>query len=319
MARYIEIASHLAQRIRSGDLPPGTDLPAVRAYSAELGATSSTIVRAYRHLADAGIITVADRRRARVATGGAIAAARLLEADRIFRLAGSDDPALQILLDHAKPAIVPVGARGSFQALRALARGTADGAAIHLRHRNGDYNTPFAHALLHNDKPHLLHLWRREQGLLVPQGNPRDLHSAADLTGLLVARREQGAGTRILLDQLLIAENIQPHHINGPELHSHLEIALAVATGVADAGLGIRAHTVELGLDFVPLTWESYDIALRESALGAVQPLLTATRDEAVQASINRLGGYDLTDAGTIRPLHCEANCVQLSPTTGHG
>ncbi|MEV0074358.1 MULTISPECIES: hypothetical protein [unclassified Amycolatopsis] len=77
----------------------------------------------------------------RVAADGDIAAARLLEADHVFRLAGSDDPALQILLDHTTPAVTPVGTRGRFQAC-ARARGEADGAAIHLRHRDGDYNAP---------------------------------------------------------------------------------------------------------------------------------------------------------------------------------
>ncbi|MEV0070796.1 MULTISPECIES: helix-turn-helix transcriptional regulator [unclassified Amycolatopsis] len=303
MARYLDIATDIAQRVRSGDLPPGAELPAVRTYAAELGATSSTIVRAYRHLADARVITVADRRRARVATGAQVAAARLLEADRVFRLAGSDDPALQILLAHTTSAVTPVGARGSFHALRALARGEADGAAIHLRHRNGDYNAPFARALLHDHNPHLLHLWRREQGLLVPRRNPRNLNSPADLAGLLVARREQGAGTRVLLDQLLIAHNIPPHTITGPELNSHLEIALAIAAGTADTGLGIRAHTAELELGFIPLTWESYDIALPESALGVAQPLRTALRNPTVRTTIANLGGYDLTHAGELRKI----------------
>jgi hypothetical protein len=98
VTRYLEISTELARRVRHGDLLLGGELPAVRGYARELGATSSTIVRAYRHLADAGVITLADRRRARVSTDGSIAAARLLKADRVFRLAGSDDPALQVLL-----------------------------------------------------------------------------------------------------------------------------------------------------------------------------------------------------------------------------
>ncbi len=155
----------------------------------------------------------------------------------MFRLAGSDDPALQLLLGRVGPAVVPVGTRGSFHGLRALARGDADGAAIHLRH----YNAPYARALLRDQRPHLLHLWRREQGLIVPAGNPHHITGSADLVGRLVARREPGAGTRVLLDQLLIATGTSPHTIHGPQLGSHLEIALAVASGIADAALGLRA------------------------------------------------------------------------------
>ena len=300
MTRYLDIATDLARRIRSGGLPAGAELPAVRAYAHELGATSSTIVRAYRHLADASVITVADRRRARVATGGAIAAARLLEADRVFRLAGSDDPALQLLLDHTGPAVIPVGTRGSFQALRALARGDADGAAIHLRHHTGTYNAPFAQALLRGKDPHLLHLWRREQGLLVPTGNPRNVWSAADLPGLIVALRQPGTGTRVLLDQLLITAGIPPHTVHGPELGSHLETGLAIAAGIADTTLGLRATATDLGLDFIPITWESYDIALAGAALGGAHPLVSALRDNRVRDAITALDGYDLSLTGTV-------------------
>jgi molybdate-binding protein len=301
VARYVEIVTDLARRVRSGELPPGAELPSVREYARELDTTSSTVVRAYRSLADGAVITMADRRRARVATEGALAAARLLEADRVFRLAGSDDPALQLLLGHVGAAVVPVGSRGSFQALRALARDEADGAAIHLRHRDGTYNAPFARALLGD--PYLLHLWRREQGLLVPAGNPAGLAGAADLAGVRVARREQGAGTRVLLEQLLIASGISPQDVAGPELPSHLEVALAVTAGIADAGLGLRANVADLGLEFVPLTWESYDIAVGGAALGAVRPLITALRDPEVQESILRLGGYDLDNTATLHRL----------------
>lgn len=304
MTRYVEIGAQIARRVRAGDLPPGTELPAVRAYAREHATTASTVVRAYRYLADGAVITLADRRRARVATDGAIAAARLLEADRVFRLAGSDDPALRILLDHVGPAVVPVGTRGSFQGLRALARGAADGAAIHLRHRDGTDNAPFARALLHDRGPHLLHLWRREQGLLVPAGNPLGITGPGDLAGRVVARREVGAGTRVLLDQLLVASDVAPHDVAGPELHSHLEIALAVAAGIADVGLGLRVGITELRLEFVPLTWESYDIALGRAALGAVQPLVAALHDPTVRDSILALGGYDLGRAGGVEAVH---------------
>lgn len=303
VTRYFEIGTGIAQRIRSGELSPGTELPAVREYARQHGTTASTIGRTYRYLADAHVITLADRRRARVATDGAIAAARLLEADRVFRLAGSDDPALQTVLDHVGPAVVLVGTRGSFQGLRALARGTADGTAIHLRHHNGTYNAPFARALLRHRRPHLVHLWRREQGLLLTPGSPHRATTPADLAGLRVAKREVGAGTRVLLDQLLSAAGIAPHAVAGPELHSHLEIAIAVASGIADVGLGLRAAANDLELNFIPLIWESYDIALSGDALGAIAPLITALHDPSIQTSISRLGGYDLKSAGTVQPL----------------
>ena len=300
MTRYLEISTRVAEQVRSRQLRPGTELPAVRVYAAQVGATASTINRAYRHLADAGVITVESRRRARVASDGFLAALHLLHGERVFRLAGSDDPALQILLNRAGRAVVLTGARNSFQGLRALAHNDADGAALHLRHHTGVYNAPFAHALLRGRDPHLIRLWAREQGLIVPAGNPNRIGGAADLPGLRVAKREPGAGTRVLLDQLCIEAGANPDDLAGPQFSSHLEIALAVAAGIADAGLAVRAAAIDLGLDFVPLAWERFDIAIPGSALGAAEPLINAARDPAVRAEIQALPGYDTSAAGQI-------------------
>lgn len=303
MARYLDVGTEIAQRVRSGELAPGAELPAVRGSASSYRTTSTTIARAYRYLADGGVITLADRRRARVATGGAIAAARLLDPERVFRLAGSDDPALQLVLDRIGSTVVPVGTRGSFQGLRALARGAADGAAIHIRHLSGEYNAPFARALLRHRRPHLLRLWQREQGFLVPPGNPRGISGAADLTKLRVAQRETGAGTRVLLDQLLADAQIAPDDVHGPELRSHMEIGLAVAAGIADTALGLRSAANDLDLDFVPVAWESYDIALGGDALGAARPLIAALEDPEIQGAVAGLGGYDLTNTGCLDDL----------------
>jgi molybdate-binding protein len=306
VARYLDVGDEIARRVRSGQLAAGAELPAIREAATEYAATPATIARAYRYLADGGVISIGDRRRARVATDAPIAAARLLEADRVFRLAGSDDPALQLVLDHVGPAVVPVGTRGSFQGLRALTRGSADGAAIHLRHLSGAYNAPFATALLRHRGPHLLRLWRREQGLIVAPGNPHAVATPADLVKLRVAKREMGAGTRVLLDQLLADAGIAPHDVHGPELHSHLETALAVAAGIADAGIGLRSSANELDLNFSSVTWEQFDIALGADALGAARPLITALHDPTVLAAINGLGGYDTQPAGTVETLDVE-------------
>jgi molybdate-binding protein len=303
MTEYLDVSTEVARRVRAGELGSGAELWSVREHARRRGTTASTINRAYRCLAEHKVIVLADRRRARVAPDGALAAARFLEPDRVFRLAGSDDPALQIVLNHVGRHVATVGTRGSFPGVRTLARGDADGVAIHLLHRNGSYNAPFARALLRGRGPTLIHLWRREQGLLVPHGNPAKLTTPADLRGCRVAKREHGTGTRVLLDRLLTAASIPPDEVPGPELGSHLEIALAVASGITDTGLGVRAAATDLDLDFVPLTWERYDIALAADALAAAAPLITALREPAVRAAITALGGYDAIRAGTIEAL----------------
>jgi putative molybdopterin biosynthesis protein len=303
MASYLQVSTEIAGAIGAGKLGPGDELPSIREAAGRYHTTSSTIARAYRHLADAGVITVADRRRARVALAGDAAARRLLGGNAALRLAGSDDPGLDIVLRHAGSSVTTVGARGSFHGLTRIWRGTADAAAIHLRHRSGGHNSPFARALLRGRRPAIIHLWRREQGLLTPEGNPDHLTSPADLRALRVARRQFGAGTRVLLDRLLTEAGITPAAVTGPEAASHLEVAMAVASGQADAGLGVRAAATALDLDFVPVIWEDFDIVLSSDALPAAEPLICALRDPGVQASIDALGGYDTTRAGTVEYL----------------
>ena len=107
----------------------------------------------------------------------------------------------------------------------------------------------------------------------------------------------------MLLDRLLIEAGHDPDTIHGPELSSHLEVALAVATGVVDAGLGARSAASALDLGFVPVRWEDYDLVLPGAALDAAATLITALRSAPVRAAVDGLGGYDTTRAGEVVDL----------------
>jgi molybdate-binding protein len=303
MARYLQVSSDIAETIAAGKLAAGDELPSIRQAARRYDTTVATIGRAYRHLADAGVIDVGDRRRSRVAVGGDIAAGRLLGGPAALRLAGSDDPALDVVLRHAGASVATVGTRGSFHGLTRIWRGTADAAAIHLRHRSGTHNSPFARTLLRGRQPAIIHLWRREQGLLTPEGNPGHVRGPADLRPLRVARRSFGTGTRVLLDRLLADAGIPPASVTGPEAGSHLEVAMTIASGQADTGLGVRAAATALDLGFVPVTWEEFDLVLSGAALPAAEPLIATLRDPAVQSSVLSLGGYDLSRTGTVQLL----------------
>ncbi|OZM80288.1 substrate-binding domain-containing protein [Pseudonocardia sp. MH-G8] len=303
MTRYREICADLASRIGAGDLAEGAELPGVRELAQRFGTTASTIGRSVRTLADAGVIVTADRRRTRVAPDGVVAARRFLHAERVFRLAGSDDPALDVVGRRLGRGLRSVGTEGSFGGLRAVRQGHADGAAVHLLHHTGTYNAPFARGLLRGLRPHLIHLWRREQGLLVPPGNPRGLASAADLAGLRVAKRRHGTGTRVLLDRLLLEAGHDPDALRGPETGSHLETALSVASGVVAAGLGVRSVARDLDLDFVPLVSEDYDVVLTGEAVDAAAPLVAALHEPDIRAAVTALSGYDARDAGRVEEL----------------
>jgi molybdate-binding protein len=303
MALYRQVTEHIAGQVESGLLLPGTHLPSIREAARRYDTTTATISRAYRELADAGVIDARDRARSTVAAKGPAAARQLLSGQDTLRLAGSDDPALDLAVSAASASVMTVGEKGSFQGLTRLWHGTADAAAIHLPHRSGVANKPFATSVLRDRQPVMIHLWRREQGLLTPPGNPDRITGPADLQRLRIARRGFGTGTRVLLDQLLSRSGIRPEQVTGPEAGSHLEVAMTISTGQADTGLGVRAVATTMDLDFVPVGWEDFDLVLSGKMLHAAEPLIASLRDPQVQSSVAALGGYDITRTGLVEVL----------------
>jgi putative molybdopterin biosynthesis protein len=306
MRTYRDVSRDIAEDVAAGKLASGSALASVRTAALRYDTTAATVARAYRSLADAGVIATADRRRARVAADGAAAAIRLLGAASspsgppVLHLAGSDDPGLDIAVRAAGSSVVTTGPRGSFHGLTLLWKGTADAAAIHLRHHSGGYNAPFAEALLRGRRPAVIHVWRREQGILTAAGSPAGLGA---LAWDRFARRPFGTGTRVLLDRLLAEAEIPASRVGGPDAATHLEVAMAVCAGQATAGLAVRAAATALGLAFSPVIWEEFDIVLPAAALPAAERLIAALRDPGVQGSVSALGGYDLSRTGTVQLL----------------
>jgi putative molybdopterin biosynthesis protein len=194
---------------------------------------------------------------------------------------------------------------GSLGGLSALKRGECHLAGTHLiDEQTGEYNRSWIARLFPAGEVALVHLARRQQGLIVPKGNPRELRGLADLASgeALFLNRQRGSGTRQLLDYQLRRLGIAPERIQGyqREAYTHLTVAAAVASGGADAGLGILAAARALDLDFVPVGGESYDLALQAATLehpGIVQLLETIAAPE-FRAGADALGGYDLAEAG---------------------
>ena len=220
-----------------------------------------------------------------------------------LRLAGSDDPALDMLLRASGDAVDVVGGpRGSVTGLIQLARGEADAAALHLRHApSGRFNDPFVRAALPEQHTVLVHLWRREQGLVVAAGNPLGISGVAELAGRRVAWRRPGTASRLLLERLMLEAGIEPRPGSTDSCESHLAVAAAVATGTADAGLAVRAVAQLAGLDWVPVASEPFELALRPVARAAAAPLLDVLGSSGLQARLAELPGYDLSESGRTR------------------
>ncbi|TDA69691.1 MAG: molybdopterin biosynthesis protein [Clostridia bacterium] len=223
---------------------------------------------------------------------------------------GSHDVALDLLDNYLRRlypgeslASAHVGSIGGLMALRA---GEAVCAGLHLLDpETGTYNETYVKRYL--DRPCVLvNLVYRQQGLMVQPGNPKNITGIKDLARpeVEIVNRQPGAGTRVFLDYLLAREGIDPSQVKGyrREQFSHLAVAASVAGGTADAGLGILAAAKALGLEFIPLGQERYDLLFPRKfmAEARVQHLLTAIRDPGFQAEVAGMGGYDLSDCGRV-------------------
>ncbi len=187
---------------------------------------------------------------------------------------------------------------GSAGGLRAIRKGIADVAGIHLLDESGVYNEPFVRDL----NAALVKGYVREQGLIVAKGNPLHIKSIADLPGKRFINRTKGSGTRTLLDLELkklaeerhttlkaLADSIPGYDV---EAKTHSAVASAILTGKADAGLGIRTVADQNGLGFIPLRDEEYDFVLQKGRMDkpAVKAFLEVLGSGEFKRDIGRLG-----------------------------
>ncbi len=224
---------------------------------------------------------------------------------------GSHDIALDVLANYLRKihpeASLSSAHVGSLGGLSALKRGEAHCAGTHLLDQEtGDYNVSYIKRLLSGRGIVLLNLVYREQGLIVAEGNPKGITGVGDLArpDMSYINRQRGAGTRILLDFKLKEAGIDPTIINGyqREEYTHMAVAAAVASGSADAGMGIRAAAKALGLDFVSVVEERYDLCIPGEYWDTpyVTRLLEVLKMPEFREEVLSLGGYDLRDCGKI-------------------
>jgi putative molybdopterin biosynthesis protein len=242
----------------------------------------------------------------------------------VLTIFASHDLALPRLRDLAASAHglhIDLRFAGSVDALAALAQGRCLVAGFHVPPLAGG-SAQFAGAmkpLLKPGRHKLIGCVRRTQGLMVRPGNPLGLRGLADLrdlphTALVAGRgarfvnRQPGSGTRLLIDHLLAEQGIAPSAIrghDGPTEDSHVAVAAAVASGVADVGPGIEAAARQFGLDFIPLIAEDYYLVCLKDALEhpAVLKLRAALEGDAWAQALAGLPGYEPARSGEVLSL----------------
>ena len=224
---------------------------------------------------------------------------------------GSHDMTLDLLASHvrrARPQMTLASSNvGSLGGLMALVRGEAHLAGSHLLdEKTGEYNLSFIERFLKGHSVIVINLVKRIQGMILPSGNPRKIDVLEDLArnDLTFINRQRGSGTRLLLDFKLNELNIGAEEIPGydREEYTHLAVAAAIAGGRADVGLGILSAANAMGLDFVPVTSEQYDLVIpvEHYETEQVQFVLSIIRGYTFRAEVDALGGYDTSTMGQV-------------------
>lgn len=223
------------------------------------------------------------------------------ESHQLLLVRASHDLALPVLQKHVAASSglhLELGFQGSVDALRALNAGECQVAGFHVPPLRGAAPV-FARALKPLLKPgvhRLIACSRRMQGVMVRKEHAGQVRTFPDLIAppLRFVNRQPGSGTRMLIDHLLHEHGIAPAALPGYAEHceqSHRAVALCVASGVADAGVGVEAAALQFGLHFVPLVEESYFLAcldanVDEPAVRRLRAVLAGARWSEMLASL---------------------------------
>ncbi len=224
---------------------------------------------------------------------------------------GSHDNALDLIdsfLRRRHPRFRLTSAHvGSLGGLISLAAGQSHLAGSHLLdEETGLYNRKAIAEKLAESPCVLVHLAQREQGFMVKPGNPLDIRGVEDLTreDLRFVNRQRGSGTRVLLDYQLKLAGINPSQIAGyqDEEFTHMAVAAAVLSGRADTGLGIRASANALGLTFIPLGPEEYDLVIPSQYMHdeRILALMDVISSTDFRRAVDSMGGYGTEQTGQI-------------------
>lgn len=189
----------------------------------------------------------------------------------------------------------------------ALKTGETHMAPTHLLDlETGEYNMSYLKKYIPDKKIALVKCVNRIQGLMVKKGNPKNITKFEDLKrkDIKYINRQRGSGTRLLLDYNLNKLNIDPKNINGyyREEFTHLAVAAAIEASDADVGLGVYSAAAMMGLDFIPVCNEEYDLAIPEEYLNLeiIKEFIETIKSAEFKAKLDELGGYDYSNAGNV-------------------
>lgn len=224
---------------------------------------------------------------------------------RPLAFVGSHDPLLEWALRESACGI-PALFDGSGDGLDRFSKAEAIAAGLHiLDPETEDWNKPLIARRFGQEPVVLLEWARRSRGFVLAKGNPRNIEKAADVKGLCLISRQPGAGAQMLWEDLRARAGLKPGEVTliEPAARDEATVALGVAQGKADAGLGLECSARQFGLNFVPLVEERYDLLVWRRAYfePPLQALLAFCRGKSFAAKAKDFGGYDVSGLGRVR------------------
>ncbi len=196
---------------------------------------------------------------------------------------------------------------GSLGGLMALRRGQAHLAGSHLLDtQTGEYNYSYVERYLKRVPVRIVQLAMREQGLITARGNPKGINGIEDLfrPDVVFINRQAGSGTRVLFDHTILKKGMGADQIRGydQEEYTHMGVAVGVLSGRADTGMAIYSSAKALGLGFIPLASERYDLVIAESAWSdfKIRAILEVIASDSFRQKVTSMGGYDISNSGRV-------------------
>ncbi len=233
-------------------------------------------------------------------------------AERVLILAGSNDLLLDRVIGrynqlYGSENLAAFASVGSMGGIMALKQNLCHIGSAHLMHSDEQqYNFAYLQEQMGKPLPVAVKFCQRTQGLMVAPGNPKKIQGISSLAepGITMVNRSPSTGTRVLLDHELKKAGIQGGDIDGydRELPSHLSVGIAVLSGQADVALGIETAAVQLGLDFIPLRQERFDLLIHKNVFFAksVQLFIGIINHNWFHEAAAELGGYQTEGSGQI-------------------
>jgi excisionase family DNA binding protein len=242
-------------------------------------------------------------------SAGLIAPAGLAQVSAPPIVGGSHDPLLEWALRESNSGLASLP-EGSEEGLRRLTQGEVMIAAIHLHRLDGDDETANLETVADAAGLHdavVIAFAQREQGILVAPDNPLGLSDMASIakSRARMAQRPAGAGAQLLLLALLARAGIALDDLKlaKPAFPTGPDIAQAIRADRIDCGIATRSVAKSAGLDFLPVTWERFDLVMRQRDyfMKGPQALFDFMRTSLLRDRAAELGGYDVSDTGAVR------------------